>query len=388
MTWTAGAILALIAFAGAALVFLFFARQGEPALAGAPGKATSKPEPASPPSAPAEAAAAQPKAAPTPTPQPSRPSLVSVPRLAAEDFDDDSDLTVVTLGPVGKSGLATIPRFDDEDEDVPVPTPEAVPILFEADAADEPTRAKELILVSAVGQTDRGQVRPKNEDAYSILEAHDLFVIADGMGGHRGGEIASQIAVETIKNAFEKNAFEGEDYPSVPKRGAEVARAIQMANANIFAKAQAEFALSGMGTTIVAARFAKRKQRLYIGHVGDSRCYRLRGGELKQITTDHTMSAVGLSGPLGERLQRAVGIQAAVKVDVVMARPQPGDLYMLCSDGLTKMVPHADLTTALAGEQDMQRGVAKLIEMANAGGGKDNVTVILVSVRPPVDVTR
>src|SRR5262249_4747443 len=156
----------------------------------------------------------------------------------------------------------------------------------------------------------------KNEDSYAVLESHGIFIVADGMGGHSGGEIASKIAVDTITAAFKANAFPGERYPGVPRRGIEPALAIRQANRAIYERARQEANLAGMGTTVVSARFSPNKQRAYIGHVGDSRCYRIRNAEIRQVTTDHTMGAAGLTGPLADRLERAVGIAPAVKVDI------------------------------------------------------------------------
>jgi protein phosphatase len=159
-----------------------------------------------------------------------------------------------------------------------------------------------------------------------------------------------------------------------------------MANEAIFTRAKDEPELEGMGTTVVAARFSPNKQRLYIGHVGDSRCYRLRDGELRQVTTDHTMGASGITGPLADRLERAVGIMAAVKVDVIIGRPLPDDLYMLCSDGLSKMVSLERMREILVAERDLDKAAGNLVADANAGGGRDNITVILVQVKSPANL--
>jgi protein phosphatase len=155
-----------------------------------------------------------------------------------------------------------------------------------------------------------------------------------------------------------------------------------MANNAIFEHARAHREFEGMGTTLVAARFSPNKQRVYVGHVGDSRCYRLRAGQLTQMTTDHNLRSEGLIGPMAERLSRAVGVERAVKVDLVIARPLPFDKYLLCSDGLTKMVPDAVVRDILTDKHDLQGAVDELIAAAIDGGGRDNVTVVLVEVRP------
>jgi protein phosphatase len=208
------------------------------------------------------------------------------------------------------------------------------------------------------------------------------------MGGHAGGDVASKMAVETIGEAFRKNTFAGDTYADVPRRGSELALAIQMANRAIYDHARAHAAYTGMGTTVVSARFSPNKQRLYVGHVGDSRCYRLRGKALTQITTDHTMGAQGVTGPLASHLNRAVGVNPGVKVDLIIARPRPEDVYLLCTDGLSKMVADADIQQILLDEPDLGKAVQKLVERANARGGRDNITVVLVQVKDPKSLAK
>ncbi|WP_437692628.1 PP2C family protein-serine/threonine phosphatase [Sorangium sp. So ce176] len=316
--------------------------------------------------------------------------------------DDDDDLTLITLAPpeVLQNAIKrpSAPSYggdeeDDDDDDHEREEPSAVPIIYDDEAAvDEPTSSSPLLLISAVGQTDPGQKRKKNEDCYLCLDEHYLFAVADGMGGHAGGDVASRLAVDTIARAFRDPSFVDSDaeraYPDVPRRGSELAVAIQRANQAIYDRAHAERSLSGMGTTLVSARFSPNKQRLYIGHVGDSRCYRLRDNELTQLTTDHTMGAAGITGPMANHLSRAIGISPAVKVDLIIARPHPGDVYLLCSDGLSKMTTHEAIRDILLAEPDPEKASQALIEKANAGGGRDNITVILVRVSDPKDLAR
>src|SRR5437764_1486901 len=140
--------------------------------------------------------------------------------------------------------------------------------------------------------------------------------------------------------------------PPAKKRPApelsELARAVQMANDAILAHANTDERLKGMGTTICAARFSPNKQRLFVAHVGDSRLYRFRGGKLKQVTSDHTMADLGVTGPAAAHLSRAVGVWPSVPVDVILGKPEPGDVYMLCSDGLTKMLDDATIANTIA----------------------------------------
>ena len=149
-----------------------------------------------------------------------------------------------------------------------------VPVDVEEE--EEPTGPNALILVTAVGRTDPGLKRKHNEDAYAILEDHHLFVIADGMGRHAAGEIASQLCVDAISDAFRTNAFGAPRQPPLPKRASRLRGSILLANDRILAAAQENDAYAGMGTTVVSAYFSPNNQRVYIAHVGDSRCYRVR----------------------------------------------------------------------------------------------------------------
>jgi protein phosphatase len=259
-------------------------------------------------------------------------------------------------------------------------------IVYDEDAAtDEPTHAESLFLVHAAAQTDKGLRRKRNEDALLVLPHASLFIVADGMGGYAGGELASALAVKTMGEAFEKKSFEGPPHANLPREATELARALQMANSAILETATKRPDLEGMGTTICAARFSPNKQRLYIGHVGDSRCYRLRAGVFKQMTADHTMADHGVKGPESQQLSRAVGIWPTVPIDIVMSVPMPGDVFLLCSDGLTKMLDDTIIKTVLEGEQDPKAAVDRLILFANGRGGKDNITVVLVRVVAPGD---
>jgi serine/threonine protein phosphatase PrpC len=246
------------------------------------------------------------------------------------------------------------------------------------DASDHP-----YFLVSATAQTDTGLRRKHNEDSLLVNREQNLFVVADGMGGHNGGELASRLAVQAIEDAFGTRTFEGEPHADIPIEASELARAMQMANATIYEMAKSKPELDGMGTTLCCARFSPTKRRMHIGHVGDSRCYRLRNGVFTQMTADHTMADLGLTGPESANLSRAVGIWAAVPIDVIVAAPLPDDVYLLCSDGLTKMLDDDRIAHVLRTEEDAQAAVDRLIFFANAKGGKDNITAILVRVVDP-----
>lgn len=294
-----------------------------------------------------------------------RPSKADLPKLEYED-DDEVDPTKV-----GAAAVATRPKVQ----------PPTKRIVYDEDAArEEPTQAAAMILVTAQAQTDKGLRRKRNEDSILAMPEQGVFVVADGMGGYQGGEIASALAVKTIEQAFRTQDFAAEPHENIPVRGSELARAIQMANDAILDRAQEDKNLAGMGTTICAVRFAPQKERLYVGHVGDSRLYRIRDGELRRMTSDHTMKDFGVTGPQAAHLSRAVGVWPTVAIDVVLGKPKVGDLYILCSDGLTKMVKDSEIARIAAAEKSPSEIVEDLVATANANGGKDNISVIVIRV--------
>ncbi len=299
-----------------------------------------------------------------------QPSL-QIPRI---DYEEDATIDPTKVGGASGDGAAAEPR----------PTTPTTAIVYDEDAAtEEPTQTSALILVSAKAQTDKGKRRKANEDSLLVDERHSTYVVADGMGGYRGGEIASRLAVETIARAFAQGSFDGPPHDNLPRRASELARAMQMANSAILAHAAKDKVLEGMGTTLTAARFSPNKQRLYLGHVGDSRAYRLRGGVLKAMTTDHTMKQHGMKGPEAGHLSRAIGVWPVVPIDIVFAKPLPDDVYLLCSDGLTKMLTNDKIQKILSEEKQPEAAVDRLVLLANEKGGLDNITAILVRVSAP-----
>jgi serine/threonine protein phosphatase PrpC len=247
---------------------------------------------------------------------------------------------------------------------------------------EEPTGPVAKILVSSAGGTDPGRKRGHNEDAYMLAPEHEVYAIADGMGGYAAGEIASQLTVDTLRDAFASGEFGALD-DAFPRRGAELAAAVKIANARIRDEAMRDERKSGMGTTIVAARFSPGRKRVYIAHVGDSRCYRLRDGELKQLTHDHTLGALGIVGPTANKLSRAVGVFDELEVELTIDEPAPGDFYLLCSDGLYKMLPDDMIRDLALEEGTLEEIVGRLIARSNERGGRDNVTVVLLRVDEP-----
>jgi serine/threonine protein phosphatase PrpC len=250
----------------------------------------------------------------------------------------------------------------------------------ETEEDEVPTGPNALILVTAVGRTDPGLKRKHNEDAYAILEDHQLFVIADGMGRHAAGEVASRLCVEAITEAFRTASFGPPRDPPLPRRAARLRGATLVANERILAAAGENEAYAGMGTTVVSAYFSANNQRVYIAHVGDSRCYRLRNQKLTQLTSDHTLGAAGIAGNTSSLLSRAIGVEPSVEVDVQVESPRPGDVYLLCSDGLSRMVAADEIEATLLSTPDLDAATRTLTDLANRGGGRDNITVILVRV--------
>jgi len=247
---------------------------------------------------------------------------------------------------------------------------------------DEPTGPVPKILVSASGDTHPGQKREHNEDSFLVLAEHEVYAIADGMGGYAAGEVASAIAVDAVAEVFALGTF-GALEEGWPRRGAELAAAIKEANRRVRLEASRDSTKQGMGTTFVAARFSPGRRRVYIAHVGDSRCYRIRDGEMKQLTTDHTLGAVGIKGPAAGKLSRAVGVFDDVDVDLTVDEPLPGDFYVLCSDGLYKMLDRPEIARIVNDGDELKDIVQALIEEANAAGGRDNVSVVIVRIDEP-----
>jgi PPM family protein phosphatase len=300
----------------------------------------------------------------------------SGPEMIRIDYEEDAENEPTKIGQHGKRERVSI-------------SPPTQTILYDEEAAvDEPTHNGALILVTATAQTDKGLRRKRNEDSVLSREDEGIFVVADGMGGYRGGEIASKLAVNTIERAFVTQTFDGPLDDAIPRRASELVRAIQMANEAILERAEGDNQLAGMGTTICAARFSANKQRLYVGHVGDSRVYCFRNGKLRQMTSDHTMRDLGVTGEGAAHLSRAVGVWPVVPIDVVFGKPQPGDLYVLCSDGLTKMVTDESIRAVLAASPEPSVVAEALVKAANDHGGKDNVSVIVVRVDDPATSQR
>jgi protein phosphatase len=234
---------------------------------------------------------------------------------------------------------------------------------------------------------DPGRARSNNEDSVAVDEGVSLAVLADGMGGYNAGEVASSMATSFIKTELGRWLREA----SAQASDAEVRRAMDIcvdnANRAIFDAANSNPQYAGMGTTLVVAVF--REGRLLVGHVGDSRCYRLRGGRLQQITRDHSLLQEQIDAGLitpeqaafssnKNLVTRAVGVEDTVLLEIHQHEVQPGDLYLMCSDGLSDMLDDEAIAQLLRGVESLDGTCSALIAAANDAGGKDNISVILV----------
>lgn len=239
--------------------------------------------------------------------------------------------------------------------------------------------------------SDVGQVRPGNEDAWLSLPDRGVFVVCDGMGGAASGEVASHIAVTTIASYLDGERLAADGGGGCHAQTVQLGRAIKAANAAIYAQAQASTIHSGMGTTAVAIWMSGLIVSL--AHVGDSRAYLWHDHQLEPVTTDHSLVEAQVQAGLITREQslhsaqqnillRALGRSDEVEVELGEVAVSPGDCLLLCSDGLTRVVPDAGLALALAQfGGDPQGACTHLVAAANAEGGPDNITVIIVEVQ-------
>jgi protein phosphatase len=239
--------------------------------------------------------------------------------------------------------------------------------------------------IESAGKTDVGLVREKNEDSMLIDPSIGLYVVCDGMGGHVGGQVASQLSVATIAEVVRAENVElAADEPD------KLVTAIRAANGAVFAKAKADPSLHNMGTTVVAIR--EDGDLLHLCHVGDSRIYRLRAGQLEQVTRDHSLInlyeenpelAARFGPPNSNVIVRAVGLRDSVDVDHRVIAMEPGDMYLLCCDGLTDMVDDwilKEMLTDVVDGGSLDEGCEAMVRAALGNGGVDNCTVVLLRI--------
>lgn len=241
----------------------------------------------------------------------------------------------------------------------------------------------------AAGLSDVGRQRHHNEDRYILLPEFNVFVVADGMGGHQSGEVASRMAASAIAKFFRNGTS------SAPNGGTgqRLRSAVLEANAKIYQRADDSRLYRGMGTTIVAGAYSPADRMFFVAHAGDSRCYRVRGREIKQLTRDHSL----ISDALLERpdlteldlkylpknvITRALGIGPTVEVDLRGEHVEADDVFLLCSDGLHGLVDDDQIATIVTESPVLTEACARLIQTANENGGRDNITVVLVRIEP------
>ncbi len=259
-----------------------------------------------------------------------------------------------------------------------------------------------MTTLTMAGLTDAGRVRPDNEDCISFHPEIGLAVLADGMGGHLAGEVASRMAVD-VMSRYCIDAFANDARPKAGKGCGTYERhtlhaAIEAANTAIYEMARHTPEYAGMGATVVTALI--QNDKLCVAHVGDSRMYRLRDGKLELLTQDHSVVQEllnrGLVTPEQAResisknlVTRALGVDATVQADVNVLSTQPNDLYLPCSDGLNDILTDPEIQELLSiANGDLDDSVRRLVETANAAGGPDNISVILARTTGSFQRTR
>ena len=243
-------------------------------------------------------------------------------------------------------------------------------------------------------KTDTGRARDNNEDSVAVDEATNLAVLADGMGGYNAGEIASGMATAFIKSELSRWLTEA----GGGAKSKEVRRALEIcvdnANLSIYNSANSNAHYAGMGTTLVVAVF--RDDKLMVGHIGDSRCYRARKGEFEQITKDHSLLQEQIDAGLITKEQsvnssiknlvtRALGVEESVLLEINEYAVEVGDIYLLCSDGLSDMADDPSIARIVSDGTDLTLKADSLIQLANLHGGRDNISVVLVEVKEDVE---
>lgn len=244
-------------------------------------------------------------------------------------------------------------------------------------------------------KTDVGMKRTHNEDYFSIVEDEQLFMVADGMGGHASGEVASKMSAETISEFFQRTKDEEATWPYKMERHLNYIEnrlvcAIKLSNYRIFHAAASDIRYKGMGTTIVCALVAGDK--VHIAHVGDSRLYRVRADGVKLLTRDHSLledykdakpdmtEEEERNFPHKNVITRALGMRESVEVEIQQQPIEDGDIFLLCSDGLSGMVMDPQIQELVKkSNSDLERCVAELVDQANRAGGTDNITCLVLS---------
>lgn len=246
------------------------------------------------------------------------------------------------------------------------------------------------------GMTDVGLVRERNEDSLLVFPEYRFAAVADGMGGHLSGDVASALAISTLQEFYANTVGPDRTWPypydqALTEEENCMVTGVRLANRQVFTRARKSRSETGMGTTVVALMFTPEMKQAIVGHVGDSRCYRLRDGVIVQLTNDHSLvSEVSEIAPwlTDEEVQelptnvitRALGMAPDVVVDLLTTNTRADDLYLLCSDGLNGMITDEDIRGTLLSDSTLEDMCARLIEMANGAGGIDNTTVVVAKL--------
>lgn len=254
-----------------------------------------------------------------------------------------------------------------------------------------------MVKLVAGGKTDRGLKRSHNEDSLSVCPDLHVFIVADGMGGHNAGEVASRSAIRSVLEFLRQCESDSEaTWPFGIEAGLsefenKLLTAIRLANRDVCNLSLERREYAGMGTTIVAALFDPGSDRVALAHVGDSRCYRVRDGQIQQLTLDHSWVSEQVQKKILTEeearnhrwknvITRALGNKLDVEIDVQVNEIVPGDLYLLCSDGLSSMVDDAGILETIQGATDQDEICEHLIQAANDHGGQDNTSVVVIKI--------
>jgi len=250
--------------------------------------------------------------------------------------------------------------------------------------------------MQAAGSTDTGRVRAHNEDAFVVQDELGLYVVADGMGGHRAGDVASAMVSLSLSNFFEATRC-GDTPPEFLEDGDDahnsdtrrLVAAVRKANRDVHLVSRSNGNHFGMGSTVVAAHWREDAGTLAVAHVGDSRCYQLRSDSITQLTHDHSilgellaarpeLSETELSMLPNNIITRALGLKARVTIDIAVHAVHPGDAFVLCSDGLSGMIRDEEILEAVSLMGDARQSAELLVQLANEAGGVDNVTAVVL----------
>lgn len=249
--------------------------------------------------------------------------------------------------------------------------------------------------IEAAGRSDVGCVRSNNEDNFGFDSRYGIYVVCDGMGGQAAGEVASKMAVDTVLSYYRTSVSSGhfpkvgEPVEGITERANRLGSAIQLANQTVHEGASNHASQAGMGSTLVAVSTDSKGSFFSIGHVGDSRIYLVRGGDIQQLTNDHSLvmeqvrrGMITLAEARVSKMQniiiRALGTEPTVNVDLDDLMAMPGDVVVLCSDGLTRHVEDDNIADIVTNTADLKQACNLLVDAARDGGGEDNITCLLI----------